>query len=418
MDQTIRPGRLQGTIAIPASKSHTIRALIIASLAEGTSRILLPLESDDTRACLGVCRAFGAVVHEKPGEWEVQGTGGRLRAPANVIDVANSGTTLNLALGMAALCPGWSVFTGDEQIRRRPVGPLIDALSSLGANAFATLENGCPPIVIRGVLRGGRVSMACPTSQYLSSLLICSPLAEADTEIEVLELNEKPYVGITMDWLDGQGIRYCHEAMERFHVNGGQSYRAFKRRIPGDFSSATFFLCAAAVTGSRLTVEGLDVDDSQGDKQVLAVLEEMGCKVIVHAGGVTIEGRPMKGKELDLNAIPDALPALAVTACFAEGTTRLVNVPQARLKETDRISVMCSELAKMGARVDELPDGLVVRRADLKGAVVHGHSDHRVAMALAVAGLAASGSTTIQTAESASVTFPGFFELLEKARGD
>jgi len=426
MERTVAPGRLSGEIRIPGSKSHTIRALLIASLASGRSRVAEPLESEDTRACAAACRAMGAVIEEKTGEWLVRGTGGDLRTPSDVVDVRNSGTTLNLCLGAAALGTGWSVFTGDEQIRRRPVGPLLAALTDLGAACFSTRDDGCPPVVVKGPLKGGAARIACPSSQYLSSLLLSCPLAQGDTVIQVTELNERPYVEMTLDWLERQGIELRRRGLEELRIPGEQRYRAFSRRIPGDYSSATFFLCAAAATGSRLRISGLDPEDTQGDRQVLAVLKDMGCGISRHGDileiqgpeGRKLRGGGLEGREIDLNAMPDALPALAVTGCAARGRTALLNVPQARIKESDRIRVMAEELGKMGAAVEELPDGLIVSGGPLRGAVVDGRGDHRVVMALAVAGLMAAGETRIRGAEAAAVTFPGFFELLEEIRVD
>jgi 3-phosphoshikimate 1-carboxyvinyltransferase len=346
----------------------------------------------------------------------VKGVGGKIQPATDVINVANSGTTLYITMGLAALSPGWTVFTGDEQIRRRPAGNLLKALTDLGAEGFTTRDNGCPPLVIKGKLKGGKTALACPVSQYLTSLLINCPLADGDTEIEVLELNERPYVAMTLDWLNRQNIRYEQHAMQHFTIKGGQHYTAFNRRIPADFSSATFFLVAAAITGSRITLQGLDMQDPQGDKQVVSLLEQMGCLIEENGTDLTIEGRPLKGITADLNNIPDALPALAVAACFAAGRTELLNVPQARLKETDRIKVMSAELTKMGGKVHELPDGLIIESSPLKGTKVAGHADHRVVMALSVAGLASEGITTVDTAEAAAVTFPEFFTLLDSLR--
>ena len=400
-----------GAVRIPGSKSHTIRALTVATLAEGTSRIYEPLDSLDTQACLRVCRGLGARIRTGD-DWLVEGTGGRPACPDDVLDVGNSGTTLYVTLAMAALGTGWCVFTGDEQIRARPAGPLLEALRALGAQAFSTRGNACAPLAVRGPLAGGKVAIACPTSQYLTSLLLAAPLAGGDTEIEVLELNERPYVEMTLGWLDDQGIRCEREGLERFTVPGGQAYRPFERAIPADFSSATFFLCAAALCGSEVTVLGLEREDTQGDKAVVDHLAAMGAGVEWLDGGVRVRGGALEGGTFDLNATPDALPALAATACFASGETRLLHVPQARIKETDRLAVMREELTKMGGRVEELPDGLVIQGGGLEGAAVDGRGDHRVVMALAVAGLAAEGRTEIATAESAAVTFPTFVELM------
>ncbi len=189
--------------------------------------------------------------------------------------------------------------------------------------------------------------------------------------------------------------------------------------MPADFSSATFFLVAAAVTGSRLFLRGLDMADTQGDKAVVDMLKEMGCTVSVERGGLSIEGPDeLRGGTFDLNATPDALPGMAVAGCLARGETRLTNVPQARIKETDRIAVMARELGRMGADATELPDGMVLRHSRLRGAEVEGHGDHRVVMALAVAALAADGPTTIHGAEAAAVTFPDFVDLMRQAGAD
>jgi 3-phosphoshikimate 1-carboxyvinyltransferase len=200
--------------------------------------------------------------------------------------------------------------------------------------------------------------------------------------------------------------------MREFRVPGGQSYAAVDRRIPADFSSATFFLAAGALGDNDVTLRGLDMADSQGDKAVVDYLREMGAKIEVRGDSIRVCGGELRGVELNLNATPDALPMMAVVGCFAEGTTTLANVPQARIKETDRISVMCAELSRMGARVRELDDGLVIEQSELTGAAVDGHDDHRVVMALAVAGLASGGETVIRSAEAVGVTFPSFLDCM------
>jgi len=412
---TARKSRLSGAVRIPGSKSHTVRAVAIASLAEGTSRIREPLVASDTLSALNCYGLLGAQATRED-DWVVRGVGGRPRVPENVIDVGNSGTTLYIALGSAALVNGCTVFTGDEQIRRRPAQPLIDALNALGATVESTRGNGMAPVIVGGPMTGGSVLLdGSKTSQYLTSLLINCPLAQGDTIIEIENLTEKPYVEMTLRWLEEQGIELQNDEFRRFTIPGGQSYTGFDKAIPADWSSATFFMCAAAITGSELTLLGLDMNDTQGDKAVADMLREMGAKVEPVAGGLRIVGQSLKGAEFDLGNTPDALPALAVAACFAEEETRLVNVAQARLKETDRVSVMCEELTKMGADVEELPDGLVIRGSRLHSAQVDGHSDHRVIMALALAGLALDGETSVSTAEALNVTFPGFVELMKSA---
>jgi len=404
---------LEGTVDIPASKSHTIRAVILGSLAEGVSVIDAPLDSFDTRSAVDAVRAFGARVEKKQDYWSVTGVAGRPRVPDDVINVENSGTTLYMVMGTASLVDGWTALTGDEQIRRRTAKPLIEALHCLGVKVFSTRGNGMAPFVVKGPMKGGRTSVRGISSQYVSSLLMACPLAENDTEINVIELNERPYVHMTLNWLNYLGISTdINDDLSFIGIQGRQKYRAFKRRTPGDFSSATFPLCAGALAGGTVTLRGLKMDDPQGDKAVIDILGNMGANIEITEDAVVVAGGRLKGTEVDMNAIPDALPMLAVCACFADGTTVLDNVAQARMKETDRIAVMAAELTKLGADVKELPDGLVINGTGLKGGKVHGHGDHRVVMAMTIAGCAADGPVSVDTAEAAGVTFPGFWDIM------
>lgn len=421
MQLVSRKSRLQGVVSIPASKSHTIRAVAIASLAKGESVIRNPLWSGDTEAAVLCYRAFGAridTIDDKA--WKVTGLGGRIAPPAETIDVLNSGTTLRIAMGSAALAePGeTTTFTGDEQIQSRPIAPLMQSLEDLGAKCVSVKNNGKAPVRVSGQLRGGRTSIAAFTSQYLSSLLLCTPLAQADTDIEVTLLNEPGYVQMTLDWLDKQGIQYECDDLRRFHMRGGQCYKAYDLPVPADFSSATFFLCAAALFGDGVTLKGLDFSDSQPDKAVVDYLRAMGAEITTGPAGITVKASSLKGVTIDMNATPDALPAMAVTAAFAEGTTRLVNAPQARSKETDRIKCMAEELTKMGAKVEELPDGLVVHHSRLKAAHLDGRGDHRIVMALSLAAMGLDEPCTIGTAEAIKVTFPEFVGLMNALGGN
>jgi len=421
MKLTARKSRLKGKVAIPGSKSHTIRAVAIASLADGISTIRRPLASSDTLSAVACYTALGAKADiSDQAVWKVTGTGAKINAPADTIDVGNSGTTLRIALGSAALAPAGQVttFTGDEQIRARPLGPLMDSLTDLGAKCESLNANDKAPVKVAGGLAGGRTAIEAVTSQYLSSLLLCTPLAPADTEIDVTLLNEPGYVQMTLDWLDRQQIAYDNQDMRKFKIKGGQSYKAFDAAVPADFSSATFFLCAAVLSGEQVQLLGLDFSDSQPDKDVVDYLKKMGADIEVGTDSVTVRGGQLKGVEIDMNATPDALPAMAVTAAFAEGTTRLVNVAQARNKETDRIKCMAAELAKMGVEVAELPDGLVITGGTPKPADLTGYADHRIVMAAALAGLAVDGEITVDTAEAMNVTFPNFVELMQSIGAD
>jgi len=419
MKLLVEGANLQGEVQIPGSKSHTIRAVALAALAHGESFIRHPLDSADARAALTAYRGFGAEITEEGTHWRVQGLGGRLVTPDNVIDVGNSGTTMNVALGSAALLPqGLTVLTGDAQVRRRPNGPLAQALNELGASVQSTRDNGCPPFVITGRLQGGETTFEAMTSQYVTALLLCAPLAERDTALHIPVMHEKPYVHITLDWLARLGVHVEHdEALSEFRIPGNQRYAAFDRGIPADFSSATFFLAAGALPDNDVLSKGLDLNDTQGDKAVLDYLRAMGARVTASENGVHVVAGQLRGCEIDLNATPDALPMMAVLACFARGTTTLANVPQARLKETDRIAVMRQELSKLGARIEEREDGLVIHESPLQPGHVDGHGDHRVVMSLAIAGTMLPGVTTIDGYEAVNITYPGFKEALEGLGG-
>jgi len=416
----VKKSRLVGEIQIPPSKSHTIRAAVIAALAEGTSIIKAPLVSDDTKACFRALRQMGAEISEHPDHWIVKGFNGVPKAPENVINIDNSGTSLRLLTSVAALAEGTIELDGDESIRKRPIQPLLQCLNDLGASQAESLKgNGCAPIVVKGRMKGGVTFVEATTSQYLSSILIAAPLLQETSDITATILNERPYVDITIFWLQQQGIEVEEKAGNRFIVPGGQRYHSFDKAVPADFSSATFPLVAALITdGSDVLIKGLDMSDPQGDKKIFDMVQQMGAKVSIEEEGIRVQSSSLKGIEIDLNEMPDALPAMAVLGCFAKGETRLVNTPQARIKETDRIKVMHDELKKMGADIEELEDGLIIRESQLTGTLVEGHHDHRIVMALSLAGMNATGQTEVTTAKSVAVTFPTFFTGMRNLGAD
>jgi len=410
MDIRVKKSQVNGTISVPGSKSHTIRAVAVATMAEGVSVIHSPLESEDTRSCLKAAVLFGAKVEETPEYWRITGTCGKFKDSGHTIDMGNSGTSLRIFSGLSALAGFKVTFDGDDSLRTRPMGPLLDALALLGVKTES--RDGKCPVSIHGPLPGGKTSVNGKSSQFLTSLLFAAPLAGQDTEIEVFNLNEKPYVEITLGWLDRMGIKYDRNAdMSRFKVCGGQHYPHFEWTIPADFSTAAFPLGAAALAGGEVEIRNLDFSDLQGDKAVFDFFDRMGVEVKRgELSTVVRPGKALKGIDVDLNATPDALPLMSAVAACAEGTTRLLNVPQARIKETDRIACMTRELRKMGAKITELEDGMVIEGTKLHGAVVDGYGDHRIVMAMAIAGLAAEGETIVKGAEAAAVTYPDFIK--------
>ncbi|GMO30936.1 MAG: 3-phosphoshikimate 1-carboxyvinyltransferase [Termitinemataceae bacterium] len=435
MDITITPHifcEKNAVVKIPASKSHTIRRLLLATLCEGVSQIDFPLDSLDAASCLSTCRAFGADIKEniKKDEngidyiesWIVRGIGDAKNigkhlydAGAAQLDVGNSGTTLFLGLAAASHSVAPITFYGDDQIAKRSALPLLQSLQAFGVKVQSA-ANGCIPITVEGPWRGGRTSIECPTSQYLSALLIAAPLASSDCvcEIDVPLLNEKPYIEMTLSYLRRQNIDIkMNDDFSYFAITGGAKYSAINGSVTADFSSAAFPALAAVITGATVELTGLDKNDFQGDKVFFDILKTVGANVQWEKEKVIVSsGSKLHGGVFDLNDTPDLLPACAVLGAYCMGETRLLNVAHARIKETDRIAVMCNELKKLGLDIAELDDGLVINGGSrIKGGIVNGHGDHRVVMALACCALGAQGDVTISTAEAASVTYPQFLQL-------
>ncbi len=400
---------IEGEISVPGSKSHSIRAVAIATMAEGTSIIVAPLSSGDTISSLVAAKAFGAEIEKKNDFWRIRGVGGKIRDCRKTIDLGNSGTSLRIFTALASLSDYKYSFDGDSSLRTREMLPLLSSLEALGVKTIST--NTKCPISVCGPLQGGCSTVEGKSSQFVSALLFATPLAKKNSEISVIGLNEKPYVEITLDWLKRQEIEIEHEAdLTKFWIKGKQCYKAFESSIPADFSTATFPLVAAAISGGEIKIKNLDFNDRQGDKEIFSIMEKMGVKIEKKSEWTTVKGpKKLNPISVDLNATPDALPALAVAMCFADGKSEIINTPQARIKETDRIASMTCELRKMGAEIEELHDGMIINGdGQLKGNLVDGHDDHRIVMALAIAGLAADGQTIVEGAEAASVTYPNF----------
>jgi 3-phosphoshikimate 1-carboxyvinyltransferase len=410
MQWKVTKSRLDGTVTVPPSKSHTIRAYAVAAMAHGTSTICNPLLSGDGGSALNAVKDMGADVEISGKCVKITSSIYTGKKGKEWLDLGNSGTGTNLLASVAALSDTGRWFTGDDSLKTRPVKPLLAALNQLGANYAFQSPNRDVPFFISGPIKGGNALVNGISSQFVSSLLLACPAAQNSSTINVENLQEKPYVRMTLWWMDKMGIKYeAAEDLSRFRIPGNQKYQPFNIDIPGDFSSATFPAVGAAVAGGSVQINGIDFTDPQGDKEIFAILESMGVTVVRNrfGAGVTASGH-IRGGVIDLNSMPDALPAMAVFACAAEGTTSIVNVRHARIKETDRIKIMTSELSKMGAQIEENDEGLTINPSNLKGHRVNGHDDHRIVMALTLAGMIAEGETIIETAESAAVTYPSF----------
>ena len=406
----VQPSRLRGKVRASPSKSYTHRAFLLAALSGGPSRISNPLLSDDTEATLAAVEALGARVTSTPGS--VMITCRELHPPATDLDARNSGTTLRLLSGAVALLDGTTVLTGDASLRRRPMGPLLDALNDLGARARALGDAGRPPVEITGPLRGGSVTVpGSVSSQFLSSLLIACPLAPTDTDLTVTPpILSEPYIDVTRFMLSQFRVKVeGHDA--RFRIPGRQRYVPCDFAVPGDFSSAAFPLVAAAVARGEVTVDGLAFSAPQGDRRIVDLLVAFGADVATAPESVRIRGHPLSAQIVDVAATPDLFPVLAVLATQAQGESRFVNGAHLRLKESDRIESTVAFLEAMGSDIQGTPDGCIVHGPTrLRGARVDARGDHRILMAAAVAGLAAEGPVEITDPDASRVSYPRFLE--------
>lgn len=415
----VKRSKMSGEVRAPPSKSYTHRAFMIALLARGESKIINPLLSFDTEATIEAVKALGAEVTREGDVWRVLGTGGELKPRGDLIDARNSGTTIRLMSAIAALSPKPVRLTGDESIRARPTAPLIEALARLGAKARCEGRRGRPPVIVGGGLEGGEVEITgAVSSQFISALLLACPYAREEVELTVAEeLRSKPYVEITLELLDAAGarIRRSSDLME-YKIPGRQVFRARDFEIPGDFSSSAFVLAAGALAGGTVRVSNLDVRSAQGDKLIVDLLQEFGADVKVKGKVVGVSGaEELSGIDVDCGDNPDLVPVLAVLGSLASGRTTITNIPHLRYKETDRLRALRVELNKLGAMVEEGPDELRIRGVkQLRGTRLSSYGDHRMAMALAVAGLVARGETIVDGAESIPVSYPRFVEDMQK----
>lgn len=417
----VEKSALRGEISVTTSKSHTLRAILLASLCAGTSRVRHPLASPDMAAMLSACQALGAVIEVKGDTLEIRGVGGRLHVPGHVIDVGNSGQVLRFGAALAATIPLYSIFTGDESVCHiRPMQPLLEALTQLGAFAVSSKNDGHAPVIIRGPVQPGRVVMDGADSQPVSAMLFLGAFLPGTTTIEVRAPGETPWIDMTLYWLDRLGVPYTNEAYRQYTVTGGTTYPAFEYVVPGDWSSAAFPMAAALVTGSSVTLCNMDAHDPQGDKAIVDVFRRMGADIRIDDAHKTVEVRPhtgLHGIDIDVNAMIDAVPVLATVACFADSPTTITGAAIARRKESDRLAAMSAELGKMGATITEFDDGLTIHPATLHGAEVESHHDHRIAMSLAVAGLSCGG-TVVHNTQCVTKSFPGFAHAMSGIRGD
>ncbi|MCE2983889.1 MAG: 3-phosphoshikimate 1-carboxyvinyltransferase [Parachlamydia sp.] len=412
----VKKSTLDGRVVLPPSKSHSIRAILLGAMAHGTSCIEGILSSPDCERALQAAQALGACITKKGNAIYIQGVSGQPASEKKIIDAGNSGQVLRFGAALAALGECEIEVTGDASIcSNRPIGALRSGLAQLGAHLFPS-GGDYAPFTVRGPLQAGNIHMDGIDSQPVSALLMAASFIDGKTTITARQAGEKPWLALTLSWLDRLGVQYSHDNFERFIIHGKRKRPAFQTTIPGDLSAAAFPLAAALVTRSALIIEGADMEDVQGDKELFFILKQMGASIsytknqwVVHPDG------SLKGSVVDVNPLIDAVPILAVLGCFAEGETQLVNAANARNKESDRLHAMRTELSKMGACIEEWGEGLCIRLSKLKGAMVDSHGDHRIAMALIVAGMGAEGETVVQGVDCIQKSYPHFIEDMQKA---
>lgn len=408
----IHPSTVHGTVAVPPSKSHTLRAVLFAALAKGESDIRNYLHSPDMTAMVHAMRQFGAKIDMSENAMRIQGLNGKLTSAENVIDSGNSGQVLRFVGALAGLSSAYTILTGDHSIRHnRPVKPLLEALSQLGCLAVSSRLDSYAPIIVKGPMKPGHAKLPGEDSQPVSGMLIAASFLPGKTTLEVSNPGEKPWIDLTLFWLKKFGIEIPHQDYARYTIPGHAQIEGFSLAIPGDFSSAAFPIVAALVTNSELTLTNIDMQDCQGDKKLIEVLIRMGAKIDIDDVKkmlIVRKNSTLKGQRIDVNDFIDATPILSVIGCFAEGTTEIVNASIARTKESDRLHAMASELKKMGASIEEKTDGLVISNAPLRGAKVASWHDHRIAMSLSIAALGAKGESRIDGTECIAKTYPSF----------
>ena len=411
-------GPLDADVSLPGSKSITNRALVIAALAEGETALRNWLRSEDTLVMIRCLRRLGFSIAgpDRVGDGaplRIVGGGGRIPSPGASLDAANSGTTIRFLAALVSLGRGRFTLDGNERMRERPIGPLLDSLRALGVEARSVEGNGCPPVEIeaRG-LQGGECALAGDvSSQFLSALLLSGPGAGGDLLVRIEgELVSRPYVEMTIRMMADFGIEIERASEKTFRVPAGRKYRGRDYLVEGDASSASYFWGAAAVAGGRVRVTNIGESSIQGDARFVEVLERMGAKIRRGEGWTEVEGPVVRGIDADLNDMPDLVPTLAVAALFVPGPTRIVNVANLRFKESDRIRAVANEIRRIGGKADELPDGIVVEGGRLRGAEIETYRDHRIAMAFSLVGLKVPG-IVIKDPGCVAKTFPTFFDL-------
>ncbi len=408
---------IDAEITVPGSKSITNRAMLIAAIAQGRSVIEGALLSDDTRYMAAALRTLGFIVEIDEGARRITvgGQGGMMPARGAELDVGGAGTVMRFLIAMLTLGEGRFRLDGNQRMRQRPIGPLLDAMERLGARIYSERDNNCPPVIVdasRSRFNGGEVSIdARMSSQYASAMLMPAPLWPQGIKLKVIGDTARPFIDMTLRVMESWGAQSSVEG-DQITVPGGQWYRAQRYYVEPDASSASYFAAAAALVGGRMRIAGLARNSAQGDTAFLGVLERMGAQVTWLEDGIEVVGNGnLSGVDVAMNAMPDMVATLAAIAPFASSPTKITGVGFIRHHESDRLRALASELGRLGANVRETQDGLEIEPSEIHGAAIDTYDDHRIAMAFAIAGLKLPG-VMINHPDCVTKTFPDFFERL------
>ena len=414
MNCRVEKSTISGRIVCPSNKSYTHRAIFLASMADGKSMIKNILKSGDTNATVNACRNFGVEIKEIGNNMAVKSTG-ELKLQNNTIDAANSGTTIRIVTAISALLDDEIVLTGDSSLKKRPMQPLLDALGSLGAKCNSSA--GKPPITVSGRIKGGKVTISGNiSSQFISAMMIIAPKLENGILLNIKgKLVSKPYVDATIISMKKFGVNVRTEIPYKKYVIPSQNYKSTAFTVPSDFSSLALLLSASVLVGENLTIEISLGDMPQADEAIIDILEILGVIVTLDKNTIKIKSpKKLNGGKFDLSNSPDLIPAIAILALKASKPIEIFNVKHARYKETDRIAILARELSKLGIKVVEKNDGLILRNTGrLTGDNLNSENDHRLFMAFCIAGMYV-GNCTISDPESVDISYPDFISEMKR----
>ena len=408
MNCKVDKAKISGKIVCPSNKSYTHRAVFLASLTKGESTIENILHSADTKATIEACKKFGAKINENGNNLVINSDSS---IHASTIDAANSGTTIRMATAIASLADGKSTLSGDASLNQRPMKPLLDALESIGAKCSS--NDGKPPVEVSGIIKGGELSiLGNISSQFISALMIAAPLSQNGIILNIEgDLVSKPYLDATISIMKKFGVDVKTEIPYKKYSINNQTYNSSSVTIPSDFSSLALLLSASVLIGDNLQIEATLSDLPQGDEYFIEILKKLGADVDIKGNIITVKSpEKLDGGKFDLSNTPDLLPPLSILALKTTNPIEIFNVKHARYKETDRIAILARELQKLGIKVEEKEDGLILHSSDeLNGANLNSENDHRLFMTFCIAGMYV-GNCIVSDAESVNVSYPNFID--------